>query len=90
MGREGIAVTAYAYIQWQDVPQTLVASCLRHVEDATGANLVAFDGCPLSGRMDETGEGILQVEFPFPRNMDLRHSLVDWLMHWGICFTVVM
>lgn len=82
-------MTAYAYIPWEEIPQSLVASCRKDVEEGTGANLVAFDGCPFSGQMNETSTG-LQVEFPFPRFVPLRNALVDWLVHWGISFTVVM
>lgn len=81
-------MSAHAYIQWADVPQALISSSRQHVDDVTKAQIVSFDGCPLSGELTQ-GKS-LQVEYPFPRNPDLRHSLGDWFMHWGIPFTVVM
>lgn len=82
-------MSAHAYIQWADVPQTLMDSSHQHVDSITKAKIIAFDGCPLSGQLWE-GQAGLQVEYPFPRNAELRHSLVDWLWFHGIHFTVVM
>jgi len=83
-------VSAHAYIQWADVPQGLIGSSRQHVDDVTKEKLVSFDGCPFCGQISETSEKALQVEYPFPRNHDLRNSLVDWFMYHGIHFTVVM
>lgn len=82
-------MSAYAYIRMTDVPAPLLAASVRHIDDVTGAQLVAFPECPFSGQLSETRHGE-QVEFPFPRNATLRYSLVDWLVYWGIHFTVVM
>jgi hypothetical protein len=57
----------------------------QQVDDVTQAKMVAFDGCPLVGQLGPVGDR-LQVEYPFPRNADLRNQLVQWFMHWGIHF----
>ena len=82
-------MSAHAYIQYADVPDELAASRCQHVDDATQAQMVAFDGCPLIGQLESVGEQ-LQIEFPFPRSAELRGVLVNWLMHHGISFTVVI
>jgi len=82
-------MSAHAYIQYADVPDNLTASSRQHIDDVTKAKMVAFDGCPLVGQLDPVGDR-LQVEYPFPRNDDLRNQLVQWFVHWGIHFTVVM
>lgn len=82
-------MSAYAYIQYADVPDNLIASSRQHIDDVTKAKMVEFDGCPLVGQLGPVGDR-LQVEYPFPRNDDLRNQLVQWFVHWGINFTVVM
>jgi hypothetical protein len=82
-------MSAHAYIQWTDIPHRPISSSCQRVDDATGAKLIAFEGCPLTGKIDQVGDR-LQVEFPFPRNRVLRDELIGWLMHWGISFTVAM
>jgi hypothetical protein len=82
-------LSAHAYIQYADVPGELTASMHQQVDDVTQAKMVAFDGCPLVGQLGPVGDR-LQVEYPFPRNADLRNQLVQWFMHWGIHFAVVM
>jgi hypothetical protein len=81
-------MSAHAYIQWADVPQQLIDTSRQQIDETTHAQIVAFEGCPFSGQLTQ-GKS-LQVEYPFPRNPDLRHSLVDWLWYHGIHFTVVM
>lgn len=83
-------MSAYAYIQYTDVPADLIASSRRHVDEVTKATVIAFDGCPLCGQVDVLSDESVQVGFPFPRGAELRGALVDWLMHWGISFTVVI
>lgn len=86
-------MSAHAYIHYADVPSQLTASSSQRVDSASGAKLISFDGCPLVGQIDARNPAEpmrLQVEFPFPRSAELRNALVDWLMHWGIHFTVVM
>jgi hypothetical protein len=83
-------MSAHAYIQYADVPDVLTASSSQHVDSVTKAKVIAFDGCPLCGQIDVLSDSRIQVEFPFPRGAELRTALVDWLMHWGIHFTVVM
>ncbi|MBK3841736.1 hypothetical protein G3A42_27580 [Paraburkholderia aspalathi] len=59
----------------------------------TGEQLIAFDGCPLVGaiKAQETlTDFIRQVEYPFPRNPQIRSDLVSWFVDKGINFTVVM
>ena len=80
-------MTAQAYIQYDDVPEALFADARWRVDDA-GVQLVAFDGCPLVGQVVETS-GSVQIEFAWPRNVELRHALGDWFTHHGIHFTVV-
>ncbi|MEX3961043.1 phage portal protein [Paraburkholderia sp. EG286B] len=83
-------MSAYAYIQYSDVPEALTKSSSQHLDSATKHKVIAFDGCPLCGHLDVLADGRIQIEFPFPRSAELRTALVDWLMHWGIHFTVVM
>ena len=81
-------MSAHAYIQWADVPQALISSSGQIEDSATKAKLVAFDGCPLCGEITETSTKALQVEYPFPRNLELRNWLVDWFIHHSIPFVV--
>lgn len=86
-------MSAHAYIHYADVPSELTASSSQRVDNITGAKLISFDGCPFTGQIDARNPAEpmrLQVEFPFPRNAQLRSALVDWLMHHGISFTVVI
>ncbi|MFM0689253.1 phage portal protein [Paraburkholderia strydomiana] len=83
-------MSAHAYIQYADVPDSLIASSRQRVDDNGGVKLISFDGCPLAGQIDELSNGRLQVEFPWPRAVELRGSLSDWLTYHGINFTVVM
>lgn len=78
-------MSAYCYIQITDIPRPLTDTAARRIDGDTRAKLIAFIGCPLVGV--ETDE---EVEFPFPRSVEIRESLVSWLVHWGICFRVVM
>lgn len=82
-------MSARAYIQYADVPDDLIASSRQRIDSETGAKLVGFEGCPITGQIEEC-DGALEVEFPFPRASDLRESLVNWFVNFGICFQVVM
>lgn len=82
-------MSAHAYIQYADVPEQLLESGQRTVDGATGAALIQFEGYPHSGELID-GPCDLQIEFAWPRDVDLRHVLGDWLTHHGIHFTVVM
>jgi hypothetical protein len=82
-------MTAYACIPWEEIPKPLADSCRKEVEEGTRATLALFNGYPFAGQINETSSG-LQVEFLFSRDAQLRNALVDWLMYWGISFTVVM
>ncbi|PQV50989.1 phage portal protein [Paraburkholderia sp. BL21I4N1] len=92
-------MSAHAYIQWADVPQQLIDTSRQHVDEITEAQIVAFDGCPISGQLFQgSAEYVphpadiksLQVEYSFPRAVELRHALVDWFWYHGIHFMVVM
>jgi hypothetical protein len=83
-------MSAHAYIQYADVPEELTTASSQRVDDVTKAKIIAFPGCPLCGQIEVLGDGRIQVEFPFPRGAELRDVLLDWLVHWGISFTVVM
>jgi hypothetical protein len=83
-------MSAFAYIQYADVPDVLAKCSSQHIDSATQARLIAFDGCPLCGQIEVLNDNRIQIEFPFPRGAELRGALVDWLMHWGIHFMVVM
>lgn len=82
-------MSAHAYIQYADVPESLIDSALRHRDAVTAAQLIAFDECPFSGEISESERGA-QIEYVWPRSLDLRHALGDWFTHHGIHFTVVM
>lgn len=83
-------MSAHAYIQYADVPDDLIAASHQRIEGCTGAKLISFAGCPLTGQIDALSDGSLQIEFPWLRAPELRHALGDWFMHWGIHYTVVM
>jgi hypothetical protein len=83
-------MSAHAYIQYGDVPQALIAASSQRIDSATQAKLISFPDCPLTGQIDVLSDDRIQIEFPWPRASELRRSLDDWLMHWGISFTVVM
>ncbi|NYH21403.1 phage portal protein [Paraburkholderia bryophila] len=83
-------MSAHAYIQYADIPDSLIASSSQRVDSITKVKLISFDGCPLVGQIEVLEQNRIQVEFAFPRAAELRAALVDWLMHWGIHFTVVM
>ncbi|WP_213762303.1 hypothetical protein [Caballeronia sp. dw_19] len=78
-------MSAFVYIQITDIPRPLTDTAARRIDGDTHAALIAFIGCPLVGV-----ESADEVEFPFPRAIEIRESLVSWLVHWGICFRVVM
>ncbi|MBB5462893.1 phage portal protein [Paraburkholderia sp. Cpub6] len=83
-------MSAHAYIQYADVPQQLIDSSGQIIDRDTGAKLIAFDGCPQVGELEVLADGRIQIEYSWARNVDLRHSLADWLTYHGIHFTVVM
>lgn len=82
-------MSAYAYIQYGDVPADLIASSRQRVDSETGAKLIGFEGCPLTGQIEQIGDS-LEIEYPFPHAPELRNSLVAWFMNFGIHFRVVM
>jgi hypothetical protein len=87
-------MSAYAYVDIADIPPNIMATRSLGNDEATGAVLVAFEGCPVAGVYDETAklENALigEIEYPFPREPGSRNALVDWFMYHGIHFTVVM
>lgn len=82
-------MSAYAYIQYADIPEDLISSSRQRVDSVTGAKLISFEGCPLTGQIEQCGDA-LEIEYPFLRAVEIRESLVSWLVNWGICFRVVM
>ena len=83
-------MSAFAYIELQDVPISIKESASWRIDETNGAHLVSFDGCPLIGEMTGIGNVMQTVEYPFPRNTQIRNDLIAWLVHWGIHFRVVM
>jgi hypothetical protein len=81
-------MSAFAYINIEDVPADLRESSDMRIDDITEETLISFDGCPLVGQMGWSGI-TRQVEYPFPRNPQIRNDLVNWFVHWGIHFRVV-
>ncbi|PVY34581.1 hypothetical protein C7413_107117 [Paraburkholderia silvatlantica] len=77
-------------IQWGDIPQALIDSSRQRIDEAQKLQLIALDGCPFSGELTRLAGGRLQLDFPFPRNPALREQLIEWALHWGISFTVVV
>lgn len=74
-----------ACVELSSVPEPLRAIAACRVDDVSDDRLVAFPGCPVIGR--EVGGG--EVEFSFPRGIELRESLIDWMLYWGIPFRVM-
>ncbi|QBR00490.1 phage portal protein [Paraburkholderia pallida] len=83
-------MSAHAYIQYDDVPEALLETALRHRDTLTGARLIAFDNSLFSGEIVDASDGRAQIEFAWPRDVELRHALADWLTYQSISFTVVM
>ncbi|HEV2594137.1 MAG TPA: hypothetical protein VGU01_02920 [Sphingomicrobium sp.] len=85
-------MSAFAYINIEDVPADLRETAAVRADDITGATLVAYDGCPLVGESRKAAdpEPRAVVEYPFPRNTQIRNDLVSWFVDKGINFTVVM
>lgn len=75
-----------ACIELSSVPAPLIAGAARRMDGASGDHVIAFNGCPVVGR--EVGSG--EIEFSFPRAVDLRESFIDWMLYWGIPFRVMV
>ncbi|MFM0435918.1 phage portal protein [Paraburkholderia strydomiana] len=82
-------MSAHAYIQYANVPDSLIASSRQRVDDNGSVKLISFDGCPLVGQIDVLSDKRIQIELPWPRALELRHALGDWLVYHGIPYTVV-
>lgn len=82
-------MSAHAYIQWADVPQPIVDSSRQHTEHDGAVKFVAFDGCPLVGQIEQLSDGRIQIEFPWPHVLELRHGLGDWFSYHEINYVVV-
>lgn len=78
-------MSEFACIELSSVPEPLRAIAASRVDDVSGARMVAFTGCPVIGRETAAGE----IEFSFPRGVELRESLIDWMLYWGIPFRVM-
>lgn len=74
-----------ACIELSSVPAPLIDSAARRLDGASGDRLIAFSGCPMVGREVNGGE----IEFSFPRTIEIRESLIDWMLYWGIPFRVM-
>ncbi|MCW3644097.1 hypothetical protein K6Y74_12730 [Burkholderia cenocepacia] len=74
-----------ACIELSSVPPPLIDSAARRLDGASGDHLIAFSGCPMVGREVDGGE----IEFSFPRTIEIRESLIDWMLYWGIPFRVM-
>lgn len=83
-------MSAHAYISYSDVPPSVIEKSRQRIEDETKHELISFEDCPLTGRIEADESGVLAVEFPFPRAPEIRDSLVGWFMKWGISFQVAM
>lgn len=86
-------MSAFAYIRIEDVPLDLRETSVVRIDEITRETLVAFDGCPLVGERGHMRDGSLNhvaIEYPFPRNAQIRNDLVSWFVDKGINFTVVM
>lgn len=79
-------MSAHCYIQLSDVPRPLMERSHQHVDGPTSDKLIAFNDCPLVGRIEES-DGVYEIEYPFPR-AQIRDDFVSWLMRWGISFRV--
>ncbi|WP_175786357.1 hypothetical protein [Burkholderia cenocepacia] len=74
-----------ACIELSSVPTPLVSGAARRVDGESGDRIIAFNGCPVVGREVDGGE----IEFSFPRTIEIRESLIDWMLYWGIPFRVM-
>ncbi|MCA8430053.1 hypothetical protein [Burkholderia seminalis] len=74
-----------ACIELSSVPAPLIAGAARRVDGASGDRVIAFNGCPMVGRELADGE----IEFSFPRAIEIRESFIDWMLYWGIPFRVM-
>ncbi|WP_241300516.1 hypothetical protein [Burkholderia stabilis] len=73
-------------IELSSVPVPLRAVAASRTDATSGDRLVAFTGCPVVGREVDNGE----IEFSFPRGVDLRESFINWMLYWGIPFRVIV
>ncbi|WP_250483287.1 hypothetical protein [Caballeronia sp. GaOx3] len=82
-------MSARAYISYSDVPSSVIAISQQRVSEETLEELISFPDCPLTGQILTQG-GTIEIEFPFPRSPEIRNSLINWFMKWGISFEVAM
>ena len=78
-------MSAHLYITLADVPDGVRKGMVERHDDASGDTLVSFLKCPVTGRKAEDGE----IEFPFPRSLEIRQWLEFWLEYWGIPWCVL-
>jgi len=88
-------MSAFAYIEMPDVPAGLREGSMQRKDTESAATLISFEGCPLTGELRTVRSAfsdgpVDQVEYPFPRNAQIRNDLVAWFVNHGINFTVVM
>lgn len=77
-------MSEFAYIELSSVPDPLKDGAARRLDATSGDSLISFVGCPMVGREIENGE----IEFSFPRAVEIRESFIDWMLYWGIPFRV--
>lgn len=81
-------MSAHCYIQLMDVPPPLMEKSQRRGDDVPPLQqLIAFEDCPLVGRIVTGDDGVREIEYPFPRGL-IRDYFVSWLMKWGFSFRV--
>ncbi|WP_321782352.1 hypothetical protein [Burkholderia pyrrocinia] len=78
-------MSAHLYITMTDVPDGARRGLIERRDDETGDTLVSYLQCPVTGRVVASGE----IEFPFPRSLEIRQWLEFWLEYWGIPWRVL-
>lgn len=78
-------MSAHLYITKVDIPDGACQRMSIRPDGETGDMLVSFGGCPVTGRVVAKGE----IEFPFPRSLEIRQSLEFWLEYWGVPWRVL-
>ncbi|WP_230944655.1 hypothetical protein [Burkholderia stagnalis] len=78
-------MSAHLYITMADVPDRARIALVKRRDAMRGDTLVSFRQCPVTGREAANGE----IEFPFPRSLEIRQGLEFWLEYWGIPWRVL-
>ncbi|KWA10674.1 hypothetical protein [Burkholderia territorii] len=80
-------MTALAFILKDDVPEALEERAERVMVD--GVPFVAYPGAPFAGEVSERPDAIIEIVYQWPKEVEPRHALGDWLTANGITFTVI-